>query len=92
MHSSIIGSISKIFTAASILTLVQQDKVELDKPVTEYLPEFSMQDERYKDITVRMLLNHTSGLPGTNFKNGFAAEKHRVTSGRRWNCCRTPTW
>jgi CubicO group peptidase (beta-lactamase class C family) len=57
--------------------LVQQDKVELDKPVTEYLPEFSMQDERYKDITVRMLLNHTSGLPGTNFKNGFAAEKHR---------------
>jgi len=32
---------------------------------------------RYKDITIRMLLNHTSGFPGTNVKDGFTAVKNR---------------
>jgi len=71
------GSISKIFTAAAILALVQEESVSLDKPVTEYLPGFSMSDARYKGITVRMLLNHTSGFPGTNIKDGFTAAKNR---------------
>ncbi len=71
-----IGSISKIFTAAAILLLVDDGKVELNKPVTEYLPEFTTQDERYKDITVRMLLNHTSGFPGTNFKDADGSKKN----------------
>ncbi len=71
-----IGSISKIFTAAAILLLADDGKVELNKPVTEYLPDFTTQDERYKDITVRMLLNHTSGLPGTNGKDGFGSKKN----------------
>lgn len=60
-----ISSISKVYCAAAIMVLVDDGKIELDKPVTAYLPEFAMADERYKDITVRMLLNHTSGLPGT---------------------------
>ena len=34
-----------------------------------------MIDERHKDITVRMLLNHTSGLPGTNMNETFSSEK-----------------
>ncbi len=71
-----IGSISKIFTAAAILLLVDDGKVELNKPVTTYLPDFTTQDERYKDITVRMLLNHTSGFPGTNGKDGFGSKKN----------------
>jgi CubicO group peptidase (beta-lactamase class C family) len=71
-----IGSISKIFTAAAILLLADDGKVELNKPVTEYLPDFTTRDERYKDITVRMLLNHTSGFPGTNGKDGFGSEKN----------------
>jgi len=70
-----IGSVSKIFTAASVLILEQEGKLSLDKPVTAYIPDFTMNDERYKDITVRMLLNHTSGLPGTNDKDGFTAAK-----------------
>ena len=69
-----IGSISKLFTTAAILLLVDDLSVELDKSVTEYLREFTTQDERYKDITVRMLLNHTSGLPGTNGKGGFGSK------------------
>jgi len=72
-----IGSISKVFTAAAVLILQQEGKLSLDRPVTDYLPDFTMKDPRYKDITVRMLLNHTSGLPGTNYRNGFTAVKNR---------------
>ena len=71
-----IGSISKVFTTAAILLLVQDGRVELDAPVTDYLPEFTMRDARYRDITVRMLLNHSSGLPGTLMRNGFGSEKN----------------
>ena len=70
-----IGSVSKVFTAAAVMQLVEEKKLELDKPVVDYLPDFTMADSRYKDITVRMLLNHTSGLPGTMMGNGFASTK-----------------
>ncbi len=65
------GSISKVYVAAAIMLLVDDGKVSPDTPVTEYLPEFKMADDRYKKITVRMLLNHTSGLPGTQGANSF---------------------
>lgn len=66
-----IGSISKVYVATAIMLLVDDGKVSLDKPVRDYLPEFKMADERYGKITVRMLLNHTSGLPGTEGANSF---------------------
>jgi len=66
-----IGSISKMYVAAAIMLLVEDGKVSLDKPVRLYLPEFKMADDRYKTITVRMLLNHTSGMPGTQNANSF---------------------
>ncbi len=66
-----IGSISKVHVTAAIMLLVDDGKVLLDEPVTEYLPDFKMADPRYKKITVRMLLNHTSGLPGTEINNSF---------------------
>ena len=66
-----IGSISKVYTAAAMSELVTQGKVDLDKPVTTYLPDFKMADPRYKDITVRMLLNHSSGLMGSAGGNSF---------------------
>lgn len=69
-----IGSISKMFVATSIMLLVDEGKVDLDNPVTNYLPEFTMADERYQDITVRILLNHSSGLPGSTFWNNFGSE------------------
>ncbi|WP_116201244.1 serine hydrolase domain-containing protein [Amycolatopsis circi] len=53
-----IGSNTKPFTATLVLQLVAEGKVELDAPVLGYLPEFGL-DGR---ITVRMLLQHTSGL------------------------------
>ena len=66
-----IGSTSKMFTTAALMRLADQGKVDLDCPVTDYIPEFTMADERYQDITVRMLLNHSSGLMGSTYGNGF---------------------
>ena len=66
-----IGSVSKVYTAAAVLNLAEEGKLDLDAPVTDYLPEFTMADARYTDITVRMLLNHSSGLPGSTTANGF---------------------
>ena len=66
-----IGSISKVYMAAAIMVLVDEGRVSLDRPVKDYLAEFKMADDRYKDITVRMLLNHTSGIPGTQGANSF---------------------
>lgn len=57
-----IASVSKMYSALAVMQLVDEGKVELDAPVTKYLPDFRMNDERYKDITVRMLMNHTSGI------------------------------
>ena len=71
-----IGSISKTYCATAIMLLVDEGKVNLDKPVTAYISEFTMADERYRDITVRMLLNHSSGLPGGNYSNSFGFQYH----------------
>lgn len=58
-----IGSVSKQMTAFALLQLVDDGRVDLDDPVTEHLPEFTLADERLGDITIRHLLSHTSGLP-----------------------------
>lgn len=54
-----------------MMQLVEQGKVNLDSPVVSYIPEFVMADSRYKDITVRMLLNHSSGLMGSTLSNAL---------------------
>lgn len=59
-----IASISKMFTTTAVLQLAEAGKLSLDTPVVDYVPEFQMKDARYKDITVRMLLNHSSGIMG----------------------------
>lgn len=70
-HMYGIGSISKMYTAAAVMNLVEEGLVDLDSPVTSYLKDFVMADKRYKNITVRMLLNHSSGLMGSSFQNAF---------------------
>ena len=65
-----VGSVSKIYTAVAVMQLAEKGKLELDAPVTRYLPDFKMADERYRDITVRMLLNHSSGLMGSSMGSG----------------------
>jgi CubicO group peptidase (beta-lactamase class C family) len=57
-----VASVSKSFTAAAVMTLVDEGRMVLDRPVASYLPEFRMADQRAGRITVRQLLNQTSGL------------------------------
>nr|WP_245864457.1 serine hydrolase domain-containing protein [Paenibacillus donghaensis] len=64
-----IGSTSKMFTTVAVMQLVDQGEIDLDTPVVQYIPEFTMTDERYKQITPRMLLNHSSGLKGSSPTN-----------------------
>jgi len=60
----VIGSLTKSFTALAIMQLVEAGQVELDTPVQHYLPWFRLADPQASaQITVRHLLNQTSGLP-----------------------------
>ncbi len=78
-----IGSVSKMYTSVAIMKLAQDGKIELDQPVTNYLPTFEMADLRYKMITPRMLIDHSSGLMGTDMSDIFlyldATEKSNQT-------------
>ncbi|MEW1889090.1 MULTISPECIES: serine hydrolase domain-containing protein [unclassified Streptomyces] len=56
-----IGSVTKTFTAAAVLRQAERGRIELDAPVGRYLPAL-VPGERGEAITVRMLLDHTSGL------------------------------
>ncbi len=64
-----IGSTSKMMLTAAVMKLVDEGKIDLDVPVVNYIPDFKMKDNRYKQITPRMLLNHSSGLLGTSTSN-----------------------
>ena len=55
-----IGSITKMFTAAGILLLAEEGKLSLDDPLTKFVPDYPA--DPGEKITVRHLLNHTSGL------------------------------
>ncbi|WP_028391159.1 serine hydrolase domain-containing protein [Bacillus cihuensis] len=59
----VLGSVSKSFTALAIMQLVDQGMIQLDHPVQQYIPWFTLADEAAsKEITIRQLLNHTSGI------------------------------
>ena len=63
------GSIAKQFTAAAVLLLVQQGKLALDDPVRKYIPEVP---DYGTPITIRHLINHTSGLRDWGSVEGIA--------------------
>lgn len=62
-----IASVSKSMTALAVLQLVDAGKVALDAPVRQYVPDFRLADARGDRITVRELLNQTSGMSDTAF-------------------------
>ena len=63
-----IGSISKTFTTTMIMQLVEQQKLDLDRPVIEILPELELGDEvATRTVTLRHLLSHSSGIDGDLF-------------------------
>ena len=63
-----IGSITKVFTATAVMQLVDTWKLELDAPVTRYLPDFRLSTQQATEaLTVRHLLTHTGGFWGDDF-------------------------
>jgi CubicO group peptidase (beta-lactamase class C family) len=57
-----IASLSKSFTALAVMQLVDAGLLRLDDPVRQHLPDFEMADPRAGQVTVRQLLDHTSGI------------------------------
>ena len=64
-----IGSITKQFTSAAIMKLVEQGRVRLDDDLSKYIPQFPLQG---RQVSIRQLLNHTSGI-------------HSYTSSPEWS-------
>src|SRR4029450_9472712 len=58
-----IGSISKSFVSLALLQLREEGKLDLNKPVVEYLPWLKI-DSKFDPITTHHILSHTAGLPG----------------------------
>jgi len=80
-----IASVSKLFTAIAAMQLVEQGLIDLDEPIVTYLPNFSILPHftdggDYRNITTRMLLNYTSGLPmeppGVHWPDLFTHDGH----------------
>src|SRR5262249_19696014 len=63
-----IGSVTKQFTAVAILQLVEQHKLSLDEDITTYLPNYPTHGHK---VTVRRLMDHTSGIAGYTEMAGF---------------------
>lgn len=57
-----VGSVSKLFTDLAVMQLVEAGKLNLDAPITKYLPEFRPINPSGKPITLRQLMTHRSGL------------------------------
>lgn len=69
------GSTTKVVTAATVLRLTDERRIDLDTPVQHYLP--GLLGSRFRPVSVRQLLNHTSGIPagddlGTTFEEVYA--------------------
>jgi CubicO group peptidase (beta-lactamase class C family) len=78
-----IGSITKQFTAAAVMTLVEAGKVKLDEPVATYVPAITA------PVTVRELLNQTSGLPDFAIPANMVATHDAVLA---WIAATTPAF
>jgi len=57
-----VGSVSKLFTDLAVMQLVEQGQLDLDAPVSQYLPEFAPQNPFRVAVTLRQLMAHRSGL------------------------------
>jgi D-alanyl-D-alanine carboxypeptidase len=73
-HLQYLQSISKTYLATVILLLNEEGKIELDSTISNYLPpRLSRYVSNAETITIRMLLNHTSGVPEYNYAPGYVS-------------------
>ena len=98
-----VGSVTKTFTATAVLQLVEQGRLQLDAPIAQFLPGV-VPGERGQQITLRMLLNHTSGIadyvpaafPSLRRLSPESLDKHRFRTVRperliKWGLQAPPT-
>lgn len=71
-----IGSTSKVIATTAAMILVDRGLVSLDLPFANYASGFSMQSPEAADLTVRMLLNHSSGFPGTEYRGSVLTARN----------------
>lgn len=57
------ASISKLFVGTAVMQLAEKEQVDINETLITYIPYFEMKDSRYKEITVKQMLSHTSGMP-----------------------------
>ena len=60
------ASVSKPFVATAIMQLVEKGVIHLDSTLVSYLPYFKLNSNEYKNITIRQMLAHSSGMPASN--------------------------
>jgi len=75
-----IASVTKQFTAAAIMQLVERHKLRLSDQLATLLPSVRWADPRADSVTVRQLLTHTSGIPGYTSVPGFGRLQSRPQS------------
>jgi len=71
-----IGSISKQFVSAAAMLLVEEGKLDLDDPIHRYLPDLPSE---WLGVTMRQLLNHTSGIPDYEEIRSYDVYRFRLT-------------
>lgn len=73
-----IGSVTKSFTSLALAMLADDGKLDPDRPVVAYLPELKLFDpETTRQVTVRDLLCHRTGVPGYDIHSVFCAKEER---------------
>lgn len=78
-----IGSITKVFTTTLVMQLVDEGKIDLDKRVVHYLPDLELKNrDALEQLTVRMLLNHTSGIDGVMLPD-YGHDEETIEKGIR---------
>jgi len=70
----LIGSVTKVFTAVAIMQLYQEGKIDIDRPVSDYVPDFQIR-QRFPEsapITLRAVMTHHAGIPSDNYLHKFS--------------------
>ncbi|MCT4663659.1 MAG: beta-lactamase family protein [Flavobacteriales bacterium] len=76
-----IASISKLYTAVAATKLVNEKRLSFDKTLTDYLPELRDRIENAEEITLRMMIQHRSGIP--NFTDNPAYWENEQENGKK---------
>ena len=81
-HKSLfkIGSISKLYTAVAATKLVKEKRLSFNKTLADYLPELRNRIENAEEITLRMMIQHRSGIP--NFTDNPAYWENEQENGK----------